>query len=300
MLGDVPSELNTFRKPVQYVNPSPAALKEAKGGAIMVIDVANIEPNPYQPRVSFDQQALEELSASIKTLGLIQPITVREVSSGKYQIISGERRFRATKMAGLATIPAYVRSTDDTGMLEMAIVENVQRFDLDPIETAMSYQRLIDECHLTQEQMAERISKSRVAVTNYLRLLKLPAKVQYDVKMGNISVGHAKVLLGLEDSMLQESLTEKIIKEGLSVRALENLLREASKGVSAKPSPKTDNNEPVDIPDHYYHVADIIGKYFANNVSVKRGANGKGSITIRFDSDEQMQNFCNALKDKNL
>ena len=294
--------MTTFRNPVQYVNPSPAAVKEAKGGEIMAIEISRIEPNPYQPRVNFDQQALEELSASIKTLGLIQPITVRQIAEGRYQIISGERRFRASKMAGLHTVPAYIRTTDDNGMLEMAIVENVQRSDLDPIETAMSYQRLIDECHLTQEQMSERIGKSRVAVTNYLRLLKLPARVQYDIKAGHVSVGHAKVLLGLDNPALQESLSDEIIRNGLSVRALEARIREIESGEAAKSARQTSAQEQQEsnIPDHFYNVAEILGRYFANNVSVKRGANGKGSMTIRFNSDAQMQAFCDALKKSNL
>lgn len=302
LLGGDAADMTTFRNPVQYVNPSPSAIKEAKGGEIMVIEVSKIEPNPYQPRVNFDPQALEELSASIKTLGLIQPITVRQVADGHYQIISGERRFRASKMAGLQTVPAYVRTTDDNGMLEMAIVENVQRCDLDPIETAMSYQRLIDECHLTQEQMSERIGKSRVAVTNYLRLLKLPARVQYDIKAGHVSVGHAKVLLGLDNPALQESLSDEIIRNGLSVRALEARIREIESGSAAKAARQTSAQEQQEsnIPDHFYNVAEILGRYFANNVSVKRGANGKGSMTIRFNSDAQMQAFCDALKKSNL
>lgn len=265
------------------------------------MDINTIEPNPYQPRVTWNETALAELSSSIKTLGLIQPITVREVGEGHYQIISGERRFRASKLAGLTTIPAYVRSADDTGMLEMAIVENVQRYDLDPIETAMSFQRLIDECHLTQEKMAERIGKSRVVVTNFLRLLKLPAKVQYDVKVGNISVGHAKVLLGLEDGAQQERLCDEIISKGLSVRALETLVREIADGKvlqERKNEPK--DNAEESIPDQYYTVADVLGKYFGNKVAVKRSADGKGTFTVRFKSDDEVLAFSEALKTHNL
>lgn len=292
LLGE-DADLAAFRKPVQYVTPS---AKSPKGGEILLVEVSKIEPNPYQPRVSFDEQALAELSASIKALGLIQPITVRRVSDDKYQIISGERRFRATKMAGLTSIPAYVRSTDDTGMLEMAIVENVQRFDLDPIETAMSYQRLIEECHLTQEQMADRIGKSRVAVTNFLRLLKLPAKVQFDVKLGNISVGHAKVLLGLDDSMMQESLSDEIIRGGLSVRALEQRVRELLSNQPAK-TPKKDTSE-NELPDHAYHLVELVGRYFDNNVTIKRSQDGKGTMTVRFKNDAQLQEFCKLLESK--
>lgn len=291
-------DFDSFRKPVQYVNPSPTS-KKPKGGEVLLIPLNQIEPNPYQPRVTFDEAALSELAASIKTLGLIQPITVRYVSEEKYQIISGERRFRASKLAGMETIPAYVRSADDTGMLEMAIVENVQRYDLDPIETAMSYQRLIDECHLTQEQMADRIGKSRVAVTNYLRLLKLPAKVQYDVKVGNISVGHAKVLLGLENSQLQEMLSDEIIRSGLSVRALEVRLRELQSQDQTPKTPKTPA-ESADLPQYVYDMAATLGKYFDNNVNVKRSAGGKGTVTISFKSEAQLQEFCKKLQESNL
>lgn len=284
------ADFSSFRKPVQYVNSAPAAGGKAKEGDVLSIEVSKIEPNPYQPRVTFDEQALAELSASIKALGLIQPITVRLVSDDRYQIISGERRFRATKMAGLTTIPAYVRTADETSMLEMAIVENVQRSDLDPIETAMSYQRLIDECHLTQEQMAERIGKSRVAVTNHLRLLKLPAKVQYDVKVGNISVGHAKVLLGVEDAVVQEILSDEIIKMGLSVRALEQRIRQIQDSPRPAPAPAADT-----LPGDFQRMVDVLGRYFDDNVSVKLGNGGKGTLTLKFRNQKQLQDFCKLL-----
>ena len=162
------------------------------------IEISKIEPNPFQPRTEFNAEAIEELSASIKLLGVIQPITVRPLDNGSYQIISGERRFRASKLAGLQTIPAYIRKTDDRGMLEMAIVENIQREDLDSIEVALSFSRLIEECDLTQEAMAERVGKKRATVTNYLRLLRLPAEIQFAIRAKKISMGHAKALLGLE------------------------------------------------------------------------------------------------------
>lgn len=297
LLGDEAQDM-AFRRPVQYINNN-AGDKKDSGSAIRLISIASIVPNPFQPRVTFDPQALEELSVSIKTLGLIQPITVRKMDDGQYQIISGERRFRASKLAGLSEVPAYIRETDDSGMLEMAIVENVQRADLDPIETAMSYQRLIDECNLTQEQMADRIGKSRVAVTNYLRLLRLPAKVQYDVKVGNISVGHAKVLLGLDDKSVQEQLSDTIIRDGLSVRALEALLK-TGLPTGEKGGKTPSKQESSEIPDEYYSLVEIVGKYFKNNVSVKRTAEGKGSITIRFESDSQVQEFLSSLREKQL
>jgi len=288
MLGG--GELAPTRKPVQYVNDV-ASAKSVKPGDVCMVDIDVIEPNPYQPRVTFDLQALEELAASIRTLGLIQPVTLRPGKNGKFQIISGERRFRASKMAGLSELPSYIRSTDDRGMLEMAIVENVQRADLDPIETAMSYQRLIDECSLTQEQMADRIGKSRVAVTNCLRLLKLPAKVQYELKAGRISVGHAKVLLGIDDKMEQENMCDAVIKGGLSVRALEQRLKNAGPKI-----PVVSVETISELPDDYYKILEIIGKYFENNISLKRNSSGKGSMTIRFDGDGQIKAFLDALQ----
>ena len=252
-----------------------------------------IETNPYQPRMSFDQEALEELAESIKTLGLIQPITVRRKGDGRYQIISGERRFRASQMTGMDMIPAYIRDTNDQGMLEMAIVENIQREDLDPIEVALSYQRLIEECSLTQEQMAVRVGKKRASVTNYLRLLKLPAKIQHDLKVGLLSVGHAKVLLGIEDTNVQEYLCDLVIKEDLSVRQLEDNIRKLSK----PEEPKGKEEKAQDLPEEYFKVLEIVGKYFENNISLKRSASGKGSMTIHFSSDEEVQKFLKALED---
>jgi ParB family chromosome partitioning protein len=241
--------------------------------------------------MSFDQEALEELAESIRTLGLIQPITVRRKHDGRYQIISGERRFRACQLTGMDMIPAYIRDTNDQGMLEMAIVENIQRENLDPIEVALSYQRLIEECSLTQEQMAVRVGKKRASVTNYLRLLKLPAKIQHDLKVGLLSVGHAKVLLGVEDIKLQEYLCDLVIKEDLSVRQLEDKIRKMTE-------PKKENTDQgQELPDEYFKVLEIVGKYFENNISLKRSDSGKGSMTIHFNSDDEVRNFLKALED---
>ena len=251
-----------FRQPVGYVNKEVVGQRESQDTAdILRIPVDMIEPNPFQPRMSFDQDALEELADSIKTLGLIQPITVRRREGNRYQIISGERRFRACRLAGMDMIPAYIRDANDQGMLEMAIVENIQRENLDPIEVAMSYQRLIEECNLTQEQMAVRVGKKRASVTNYLRLLKLPAKLQHDLKVGLLSVGHAKVLLGVEDLKLQEYLCDLVIKEDLSVRQLEEKLKKLTE---QKPEQQ---NEIQELPDEYFKVLEIVGKYFENNES---------------------------------
>lgn len=295
LLGGNP-DLSQIRKPVGYVNKQVVShAQEPQDTAdILRIPTDMIEPNPYQPRMSFDQEALEELADSIRTLGLIQPITVRRKDDGRYQIISGERRFRASRMAGMDMIPAYIRDANDQGMLEMAIVENIQRENLDPIEVAMSYQRLIDECSLTQEQMAIRVGKKRASVTNFLRLLKLPAKIQHDLKVGLLSVGHAKVLLGVEDRNLQEYLCDLVIKDGLSVRQLEDKITKLSE------PKKRAQEEAQDLPDEYFRVLEIVGKYFENNISLKRSAAGKGTMTIHFNSDSEVQKFLKALEDSNF
>ena len=292
LLGD--PDLSNIRKPVGYVNKEVVGndVQKQSSADILRIPIDLIEPNPYQPRMSFDQEALGELADSIRTLGLIQPITVRQLSSNKYQIISGERRFKACRLAGMDMIPAYIRDANDQGMLEMAIVENIQRENLDPIEVAMSYQRLIDECNLTQEQMAFRVGKKRASVTNFLRLLKLPAKIQHDLKVGMLSVGHAKVLLGVEDTTAQETLCDLVIKDDLSVRQLEDKVR---KLLTTKKR-DTESEAPA-LPDEYYRVLEIVGKYFENNISLKRSDSGKGSMTIHFNSDLEVQKFLKALEE---
>jgi ParB family chromosome partitioning protein len=287
------ADLSQIRKPVGYVNKEVVSTEShpQQGTAdIMRIPMDMIEPNPFQPRMSFGQEALEELAESIRTLGLIQPITVRHKSDGRYQIISGERRFRACQMAGMDMIPAYIRDTNDQGMLEMAIVENIQRENLDPIEVAMSYQRLIDECSLTQEQMAVRVGKKRASVTNYLRLLKLPAKIQHDLKVGLLSVGHAKVLLGVEDIKLQEYLCDLVIRDDMSVRQLEEKIKKMSE------PKKTGNDDSQELPEEYFKVLEIVGRYFENNISLKRSANGKGAMTIDFNSDDEIRKFLKAIE----
>ncbi|MGM9738251.1 MAG: ParB/RepB/Spo0J family partition protein [Candidatus Cryptobacteroides sp.] len=294
LLGDSGS-LDNLRAPVGYVNKEVVGAKEPQDTAdILRIPVDMIEPNPFQPRMSFDQDALQELAESIRTFGLIQPITVRKKSADRYQIISGERRFKACRLAGLDMVPAYIRDASDQGMLEMAIVENIQRENLDPIEVALSYQRLIEECSLTQEQMADRVGKKRASVTNYLRLLKLPAKAQHDLKVGLLSVGHAKVLLGVEDPETQEKLCDLVIKNGLSVRQLEDKVKELSS--PDKPQKKSDEA----LPDEYYRVLEHIGKYFDKSISLKRNASGKGTMTIHFGSDNEMRRFLEALENSNL
>jgi len=296
LLGDA-GNLDSLRSPVGYVNKDVVGTKDPQDTAdVLRIPVNMIEPNPFQPRMSFDQDSLQELAASIRTFGLIQPITVRKKSADRYQIISGERRFKACQIAGMDMVPAYIRDANDQGMLEMAIVENIQRENLDPIEVAMSYQRLIDECSLTQEQMADRVGKKRASVTNYLRLLKLPAKVQHDLKVGLLSVGHAKVLLGLDDVVLQEKLCDFVIKNSLSVRQLEDKIKELQAQQQNEVKPKKE----VNLPDEYYRVLEHIGKFFDKSISLKRADSGKGTMTIHFDSDDEIRRFLKALDDSNI
>ena len=289
------ADLSSIRQPVGYVNKNivTSTMQKQDTSDILRIPTDMIEPNPFQPRMSFDQESLEELADSVRTLGLIQPITVRRKSADRYQIISGERRFRACQMCGMDMIPAYIRDTNDQGMLEMAIVENIQRENLDPIEVAMSYQRLIEECDLTQEQMAIRVGKKRASVTNFLRLLKLPAKIQHDLTVGLLSVGHAKVLLGIDDTNLQESLCDMVIKEGMSVRQLEDKI----KRLTQEKKPEQTPSHSQELPENYVKVLEIVGKYFENDISLKRNNNGKGSMTIHFNNDEEVTRFLKALED---
>ena len=289
LLGDDAPDLRDLRKPVGYINKEVVSDKEVQDTSdVLRIPVDLMEPNPFQPRMNFDAEALQELAESIRTFGLIQPVTVRKRGS-KYQIISGERRYRACIIAGMDMIPAYIRDANDQGMLEMAIVENIQRENLDPIEVAMSYRRLMEECRLTQEQMADRVGKKRASVANQLRLLKLPAKVQHDLKVGLVSVGHAKVLLGVEDPKVQEMLCDLIVRKGLSVRELEEKVKAMD-----KPVPR--EKEPQELPEMYYRLLENVGRIFGDNISLRRLNSGKGTITIKFDSDEQMQRLLDALE----
>lgn len=259
-------------------------------GNIIELDVDAIEINPFQPRTHFNEDALQELSSSIKQLGVIQPITVRKTGFNKYQLISGERRLRASKLAGLATIPAYIRLANDNDSLMMALVENIQRHDLDPIEIALSYQRLIDEIELTQEQMSERVGKKRSTITNYLRLLKLDPIIQTGIRDNFISMGHGRALLGVENQDIQVDLYHKIVSENLSVRETENLVKQLQ-----NPKKQTATAKKVT-----YTISDrqkkVISQFFGSNVDVKVAANGKGKINIPFHSSEDLERIIKLLE----
>ena len=259
---------------------------KAKPMAEMVeINLSEIIPNPTQPRTEFDEEALEELADSIRQLGLIQPITVKR-EGDKYIIISGERRWRASEKAGLKSMPAYIREVDDTTLHAMALVENIQREDLNAIEISLGMQRLIEECGLTQEALAERLGKKRSTVANYLRLLNLPDEVQLAVKSGIISMGHAKAIAGAEGKTKQLSLLKRCIKSNLSVRQLEELVRLASE---AKPKASTVADE--EYPESYGRLVEHLEKFFSQDIAIKRGKNGGGKIIIDFSSDADIEKF---------
>ncbi len=253
-------------------------------GNIVELDIDFIEVNPFQPRTNFSEESLRELASSIKELGIIQPITVRKLGLNKYQLVSGERRFRASKSLGLETIPAYVRIANDQESLEMALVENIQRQDLDPIEIALSYQRLIDEINLTQEQMSERVGKKRSTIANYLRLLKLDPIIQTGMRDGFISMGHGRALIAIEDQSEQLDIYEKILSDKLSVRETENIIRDFnSTGSAESTSKKSEDNE---IPKFVKKGITAFSEYFGHKIDVKVSKNGKGKITIPFHSEE--------------
>lgn len=259
--------------------------------AVSEIPIGRIVPNPYQPRLTFDEDALEELADSIRTLGIIQPITLRRASDGTFQIISGERRFRAATLAGLASVPAYIRNADDAAMLEMAIVENIQRENLDAIETALGFQRLIEECSLTQEAMAIRVGKKRATVTNYLRLLKLPPEIQKAIKIGAISTGHAKAILGLEDPAAQMSFCEKTIRDGLSVRALEEKIQKFLEGPKQKKQSES-------LGEKYDRLVERVSS-IGGSAAVRRSGNGS-ILTVKFKNDAEAERFLQTIEKFNL
>ncbi|MDH2206517.1 MULTISPECIES: ParB/RepB/Spo0J family partition protein [unclassified Empedobacter] len=251
-------------------------------GNILEIDLEKITANPWQPRTNFDKKALEELVSSIQTLGVIQPITIRKKPTGEYELISGERRFRASQLAGKKTIPAYVRLANDQEMLEMALVENIQRQDLDAIEIALSYQQLIDEIKLTQEELSKRVGKDRTSITNYLRLLKLDPIIQTGIRDGMISMGHGRALMAIDDTDLQFDIYEKIVKNNLSVRDTERLIKSIKEG---KPEKKATN----ELPSLYKEALSSISNSLNTKVEIKRANNGKGKIILNFTSDDEFE-----------
>ncbi|WP_435139774.1 ParB/RepB/Spo0J family partition protein [Formosa sp. A9] len=254
-------------------------------GNIVELELSSIEMNPFQPRTNFNEESLRELASSIKELGVIQPITVRKLNFDNYQLVSGERRFRASQSIGLKTIPAYIRIANDQESLEMALVENIQRQDLDPIEIALSYQRLIDEINLTQEQMSERVGKKRSTITNYLRLLKLDPIIQTGMRDGFISMGHGRAIINIEDQNIQLDIYEKILKNKLSVRDTETLVRTYNETQQVE-VPKAQAKQEEEMPKFVKKSIKDFSDYFGHKIDIKVSKNGKGKITIPFHSEE--------------
>jgi ParB family chromosome partitioning protein len=259
---------------------------EKKVEANLQISVGAIDGNPFQPRSHFDEQSLEELAASIKQLGIVQPLTVRESTDGRYQLIAGERRLRAARLAGLTHVPAYVRTADDQAMLELALVENIQREDLDAVEVAISYQRLIDECRLTQEQLSDRVGKQRSTVANYLRLLKLPPEIQLGIKNKQLTMGHARTLVNIDDPKKQIKVYYKIIDDDLSVRNTEDLVRSLQTEVLKDPL-KVEKKKKLN--EDFEQLSLHLEKIFSSKVNFRINEKGKGKIVIQFDSPEEME-----------
>jgi len=265
-------------------------------GSISMIPLSTIEVNPFNPRSDFDQESLKELSLSISVHGIIQPLTVRKLSEHKYQIISGERRFRASQLSGLKEVPAYIRTANDQTMLEMALVENIQRQDLNAIEIALSYQRLIDECNITQDQLSQKVAKSRSSITNFLRLLKLPAEIQAGVRDNNISMGHARALVSAGDEEKQVHLYQQIIEHGLSVRDTEELVK-GELQIEEQPNEPVSiqRSKPIQLSSIQSTFRDRLGELLATKVQIKKQGNGAGSIVLKFSSENDLNRIVELL-----
>ena len=261
-------------------------------GAIAELDISKIETNPFQPRTDFDQMMLREMANSIKAQGIIQPITVRKIGVDKFQLISGERRLRASRMVNLKRIPAFLRIANDEQMLELALIENIHRKDLNAIEIAISYQRLIEECNLTQEKLSEKLGKNRSTITNIIRLLKLEPEVQIALRDNLISMGHARALVTIEDEPQQVNILKRIIRESLNVRQVEELVRR----INSKPEHVPDKPKRVHLPEKYRETTDSLSRKFGAKVSLRRNNKGKGSIVINFNDDEELDNIISLIK----
>ena len=271
-------------------------LKTSGSSSINEIELSKIQPNPEQPRSVFEQEALEELAASIRSMGVIQPITLKEIGEEQYLIISGERRYRAALMAGLERIPAYIKTAADEHVVEMALIENIQREDLNSIEIALAYHKLIENYGLTQEQLSERVGKKRTTIANYLRLLKLPAEIQVGLKNKKIDMGHARALVPVEDPEVQLALYEQIVEQGLSVRNVEEMVRQLAEGgqPEAIAAPEKIARKPM-FPEEFQLLKDHLCRFFNTKVQLSCNEKGKGRITIPFSSEEELEKLIGLL-----
>lgn len=275
------------------ITSSSPSIKADSAGSVSKISINNIEANPFQPRSEFEKEALVDLANSIKEHGIIQPITVRKLGYGKYQLISGERRFRASQIVGLIEVPAYIRIANDQAMLEMAIVENIQRQDLNPVEVAISFKRLIEECELTQEELGEKVSKNRSTVTNYLRLLKLPEVIQLALSSKVISMGHARALLGIESETMLVKSYRKVIDEALSVRKTEELV----KGIN-EPTTRVASKSPrYSLSYEEQKMRDELSQQFSSKVAIAKTDKGNGKITIPFKDHSHLRKILDLLNE---
>jgi ParB family chromosome partitioning protein len=272
--------------------------KSANSGvvnSVSMLSIESIEANPFNPRSNFEKSALEELSQSISVHGIIQPLTVRKLGRDKYQLISGERRFRASQMAGLTEVPAYIRVANDQTMLEMALVENIQREDLNAIEVALSYQRLIEECSLTQDQLSQKIAKSRSSITNHIRLLKLPADIQAAVRDNVVSMGHARALVSAGDEALQLAIFKRIVEEGLSVRDAEALIKEGYVEPRSEAGSERKTNPKPQISDTQFVFKEHLGDKLSAKVEIKKSTIGSGKIIVNFNSEVDLNRIIEIL-----
>jgi len=256
--------------------------------SISEVAISQIEANPNQPRREFDEKALEELAESIKNFGIIQPITLRQISDDRYQIIAGERRWRATQMAGLQRIPAYIRTADDENMMQMALVENIQREELNPIEVALAYQHLIERYNLKQEELSEKIGKNRATIANTLRLLKLPAQVQMAIKNRQIDKGHARALLSLADPAMQVKFFKEVLEKGYSVRQIEEMVAQINAGEAVKSGKRTLQDKKVLLPEEFKVLKTQLSDFFKTKVQMICSQQGKGKISIPFENEEEL------------
>lgn len=256
--------------------------------SISEVAISQIEANPNQPRRDFDEKALEELAESIKNFGIIQPITLRQISDDRYQIIAGERRWRATQMAGLQRIPAYIRTADDENMMQMALVENIQREELNPIEVALAYQHLIERYNLKQEELSEKIGKNRATIANTLRLLKLPAQVQMAIKNRQIDKGHARALLSLADPAMQVKFFKEVLEKGYSVRQIEEMVAQINAGEVVKSGKRTLQDKKVLLPEEFKVLKTQLSDFFKTKVQMTCSQQGKGKISIPFENEEEL------------
>ena len=270
-------------------------VKTDGSSSINEVELTLIHPNPNQPRRDFDEEALEELASSIRQIGIIQPITLRQMTDGTYEIIAGERRWRASQLAGLTTIPAYIRTADDENVMEMALIENIQREDLNAVEIALAYQHLLEQYELTQDRLSERVGKKRATITNYLRLLKLPATIQMALQRREIDMGHARALLSLDNPTLQLKVFNEITRDHLSVRKVEEMVKRLSQGETINAGSQKLRPRGAQLSEEFTILRDSLSKFFAAKVQLTCSQKGKGKITIPFNSEEDLERIMELL-----